>query len=125
MHLGGLNDNMIHYMKLNNVPYCKIEDGSKTIEIRLYDEKRALIKIGDTIVFTHINDKSRTLTVNVVALHKYSSFREMYTNIPFSKFGLNDYSLDDMLDMTYEIYSKEKETKHSVLGIEIQLNEVK
>ena len=36
-------------MKLNKEPFNKIEKGTKTIELRLYDEKRSLVKENDII----------------------------------------------------------------------------
>ena len=36
---------MIHKMKLNENPFERIKNGTKTVECRLYDDKR--IKIGD------------------------------------------------------------------------------
>jgi len=38
-------------MKLVSSAFRKIADGSKTIELRLNDEKRQRIKAQDTIVF--------------------------------------------------------------------------
>ena len=38
---------MIYEMKLRNSPFTKIKNGNKTIELRLYDEKRK--KINSTI----------------------------------------------------------------------------
>ena len=42
---------MIHEMKLQPEYYNYILNGTKRIEIRLFDEKRQQIKIGDTIKF--------------------------------------------------------------------------
>ena len=44
---------MNHNMKLNPDPFTAIETGKKNIELRLNDEKRQQIKIGDTITFTN------------------------------------------------------------------------
>lgn len=44
---------MIHKMKLHNKPFNLIKEGSKIIELRLYDEKRAKVKIDDIIEFTN------------------------------------------------------------------------
>ena len=41
-------------MKLKNEPFVSIKNGLKTIEMRLFDEKRKQIKVGDTIEFTNI-----------------------------------------------------------------------
>ena len=46
---------MKHEMKLNNEPFIKIKNGTKTVELRLNDEKRKLLNVGDVICFTNIN----------------------------------------------------------------------
>ncbi|MBQ8659733.1 MAG: hypothetical protein IJ475_02730 [Bacilli bacterium] len=46
---------MVHEMRLHNEPFLLVKGGTKTIEMRLNDEKRRLIKEGDYIDF-----KSRT-----------------------------------------------------------------
>lgn len=43
---------MKHCMKLNDNPFAAIEKGEKTIELRLYDEKRKKINVGDEIEFS-------------------------------------------------------------------------
>lgn len=40
---------MKHNMNLNNRPFESIKEGTKTIELRLNDEKRSLLKVGDEI----------------------------------------------------------------------------
>ena len=40
---------MLHKMKLQESPFERIKNGTKTVEFRLYDEKRSKIKIGDQI----------------------------------------------------------------------------
>ena len=35
---------MLHEMKLQNGPFNSIKNGKKTIELRLYDEKRQKVK---------------------------------------------------------------------------------
>ena len=44
---------MTHQMKLNDAPFEMIEQRMKTIELRLWDEKRRSIAIGDKIAFIH------------------------------------------------------------------------
>ena len=53
---------MIHELRLHNGPFEKIKNGTKTIEIRLYEEKRKLIRENDIIEFTNrsTNEKIRT-----------------------------------------------------------------
>lgn len=42
---------MRHTMKLKEDPFERMKNGTKTIEFRLYDEKRRKIKVGDEIEF--------------------------------------------------------------------------
>ena len=45
---------MKHEMKLNDSPFNKIKNGTKTMELRLYDEKRRRLREKDYIEFTNI-----------------------------------------------------------------------
>ena len=64
---------MIHYMNLVPSAFEKISDGSKTIELRLNDEKRQRINAGDTVVF-NCNENSDIITARVKQLHKFADF---------------------------------------------------
>lgn len=113
---------MTHQMNLHAAPFDMIARGSKTIELRLYDEKRRRIKVGDEIVFTHSNDATRTLRCRVIALHVFASFKELYNTLPLLNCGYTEADIataspDDM--SLY--YTKEQQAADGVVGIEIQL----
>ena len=62
---------MKHTMKLRPNPFRMILCGEKTYELRLYDEKRQCIKIGDKIVF--VNTKTdEPLVVSVKSTVSYT-----------------------------------------------------
>ncbi len=110
---------MTHNMKLWRDAFGNIADGSKTIELRLNDEKRQKINIGDTIVFncTKNND---IITAKVKALHKFADFKELYEHLPLDKCG---YSKEELGTAHYtdmeQYYSKEEIAKYGALGIEL------
>ena len=56
---------MKHFMKLDPQPFESIKSGEKTIELRLFDEKRQLINVGDTIVFTDTQNESNVIYTRV------------------------------------------------------------
>ena len=70
---------MKHKMNLWNDSFKAIKDGWKTIEMRLNDEKRSKIEIGDEIEFTNIKT-NETLICKVTNLFKYNNFDELYNN---------------------------------------------
>lgn len=112
---------MEHAMKLNSEPFNKIKSGIKTIELRLYDEKRRQISIGDTIVFTNTLDKT-AIRVRVKAVHVFKSFCELYDALPLLKCGYTatDINQASPIDME-KYYSKEQQNQFGVVGIEISL----
>lgn len=48
---------MQHKMRLAQIPFEAIRTGNKTIEMRLYDEKRSAINVGDEIEFENIDTR--------------------------------------------------------------------
>ena len=72
---------MKHEMKLALEPFDMIADGRKTIELRLYDDKRKKIKLGDEIQFICIEPSHNTLNATVIGLHRYNSFLDTTMNL--------------------------------------------
>jgi len=110
---------MIHQMKLANSPFNTIKAGTKIIEMRLYDEKRREVKIGDTIQFTN-RDTAEVLLVEVLALHIFNSFEEMYNAFDKISLGYAENEVANPSDMG-QFYSDEDIKKYKVVGIEIKL----
>lgn len=111
---------MIHNMKLYQSPFNKIANGSKKIELRINDEKRQKISVGDIIEFHNYNDESNAIKVRVKALHKYPDFYQLYKHFDKVAMGYNENETASPADME-EYYSKENINKYGALGIEIEL----
>lgn len=111
---------MLHTMKLKQEPFEKIRNGTKTIELRLYDEKRQKVRTGDFIEFSLIGSSEKKLLTKVIALHCFESFQELIKTVPQEKYG---YSSDETVspDFMNEYYSLEEQAEFGVVGIEIEL----
>ena len=89
---------MVHKMNLWDESFQKIKDKSKTIEMRLCDEKRSLISIGDIIEFT--NTKTNEILVCIVVnLYKYENFDELYKHHNKIAIGYSKYEAANPSDM--------------------------
>ena len=108
----------MHEMKLNNGPFESIKNGTKTIELRLNDEKRQLLKVNDKIEFTN-RETGEKLLVEVIKLHHYDSFTELYKHFDKVSMGYKENEEANPKDME-EYYTKEEQDKYGVLGIEIK-----
>lgn len=111
---------MLHHMKLKPDPFHKIRSGEKTIELRLNDVKRQRIQPGDQIEFLNLEDKLQKLRVRVVALHHFSSFKELYRMLPLSACGYGPGDRADPKDME-QYYTPEEQARYGVVGIEVAL----
>lgn len=115
---------MTHILNLNPQPFAMIAEGRKTIELRLWDEKRSQIQVGDTLVFTHSDDSTQTLTAKVTALHRFPDFAALYAALPLDKCGYlpEEMATASPADMNV-YYSAERQAQYGVVGIEITLIE--
>lgn len=109
-------------MKINPNPYQMIKEGRKTIELRLYDEKRRTISDGDIIRFQNIENPKEELRAQVVELYRFDSFKDLYDNLPLLECG---YTEDNVKDASPEdmnkYYTCEEQAKYGVVGIRIRV----
>lgn len=110
---------VVHKMKLNSAAFEMIKSGEKTIELRLFDEKRQQVKVGDKILFTNIAN-GETLNTTVVKLHRFNTFNELYKSLPLLKCGYTSENVDKATPSDMEqYYSVEEQRKYGVVGIEL------
>ena len=107
---------MIHKMKLQESPFERIKNGTKTVEFRLYDEKRSKIKIGDQIEFAKLPDLQETILVDVLDLYREDTFENL-----FKKLFTDEDEIKRKTTSMYQYYSPEEEQQYGVLGIKISL----
>lgn len=110
-----------HELKLQPKFFDYIKTGTKRIEIRLYDEKRQKINIGDTIKFLREPTLSESLNARVIGLLRYENFNQLFNDFDISILADNSITKDDLLITLQEFYSKEKQDAYGVLGIRIEL----
>lgn len=112
---------MTHEMKLQPEYFNFILNGTKRIEIRLNDEKRQNIKLGDKIKFLKEPDLTETFEAKVVGLLRYNSFEEMFKDYDISILSDKSMTKEELISVLEQFYTKEKQEKYGVLGIRIEL----
>lgn len=109
----------VHRMMLQPAPFALVKAGKKTVELRLNDEKRRAIKVGDCIEFTETASKEK-LRVSVEKLYPFASFEELYKAIRPEVCGYEKGEPASPHDMD-AYYSPEAQEKYGVLGIEVKM----
>ena len=115
-----LGGRAVHVMRLAKIPYESMKRGEKTVEVRLNDEKRQAVKVGDVIVFECKEGVADAIAAQVVALHHFDRFAELFASVLLSKTGCTGMTAKEAAESLYRYYTKEQEERYGVLGIEIK-----
>ena len=108
-------------MKLQKKPFEMIKNGKKIYELRLFDEKRKIIKVGDEIEF-YCEEINQKLTVRVLEVLTFKSFEELYASLSPLEIGYTEQTSKTASpeDMLY-YYSKEEQERFGVVAIKIKV----
>jgi len=115
---------MLFTMRLEEAPFEQIRSGKKTVELRLYDEKRRRLSVLDRIVFSKLPDEVDKITVVVDGIYRYASFEDLFYDIPPADCGFDEGVTPEQaaLEM-HRYYSEEDERRFGVVGIGIELKD--
>lgn len=111
---------MVHEMRLNEKPFYDIKSGAKKIELRLYDEKRKLINLNDTIIFYKRPDEIEQIKAKVIGILRYNTFEELFKDIDYNLSGQAK-NVKEILENIHKIYSIDEELKYGIIAIRLEL----
>ena len=109
-----------HSMKLKRAFFDKIVRGSKTVEMRLFDEKRKRIKAGDVITFTADDDSGDTVDAKVLGIHVYPSFETLTDDFDTRSLGFERRKADFVCEYMKRFYDDDSVRREGVAAIRIQ-----
>jgi ASC-1-like (ASCH) protein len=107
-------DYKVHEMRLHPTPFEMIRSGRKMVEVRLNDEKRQVMQVGDRIEFTLRPELTEKFQAEIIGLDTFMSFKDAYAAYPPEEYGGGN---KDEWELMYKYYSPEDEAKYGVLGI--------
>lgn len=116
------NPLMKHDMRLDEEPFVAIKSGKQTIEVRLFDDKRSLLNVGDRITFFKRPDEVESFEVSVIGLSIFNSFEDLFKAIDKEKFGYEeDDTLEYQIECMRKFYSVDEEAECGVVGIHLKI----
>lgn len=95
-----------------------IKNGTKRIELRLNDEKRQQLQLGDVIEFS---DGNSSLKAEIIGLLRYRTFEDLFEDFDASILTDSSMTKPEILEALEEFYTPEKQVKYGVLGIRIKI----
>lgn len=111
---------MKHILKLQPKYFECVKNGTKIIELRLLDEKRRKINVGDEIEFLKEPEHEEKVLTRVKGLLLYSSFEDIIEDYPISYFSDNETKKEELIEVLNKFYTREEQDKLGVIGIRIE-----
>ncbi len=109
----------IHDMRLADQAFQKIKSGSKSLELRVGDDKRRAVARGHLIRF-HDMDRSQSILVEVLEVLEYEDFFQLYLDLDPGQMGYGPQDQPDPRHM-YAIYPPALIEEKGALAFRIRL----
>lgn len=97
-----------------------VSEGVKDVEVRLNDEKRRQLKVGDKLIFISRGNYTDQITATVKKLVYFKDFIEVTKAYEMKRIYLEDTTLEEYLELMNKFYSKEEQKKYGVVAIEFE-----
>ena len=113
---------MVHELKLYSKNFEMLKCGNKKREYRLYDDKRRLINVGDTIKFIRLPEKDEFLYVSVSNIEIFKDWYSCYAKYFDDDFKNRYENIQAVVDDTYNggYYTKEDSMKYGCCCITLE-----
>lgn len=112
----------MHELHLHPEVFDLIKSGSKNIEMRLNDEKRKNMKIGDVIRFTkRFTEPVETLDVKIKDRKEYNNFSELIDNYEMKQLYFENYTKEELLNELCRFYSIDEQNNNGVVAFEFEI----
>lgn len=117
---------MEHIMKLNGLDFERLKLGEKKREYRLYDDKRKLVRVSDTIKFLKLPNLDEEFIVDVDDIEIFDNWYDCYARYYEEDFKDRYESVDDVVEDTYSggYYTKEETEKNQCVIFSIRKHRI-
>ena len=117
---------MEHIMKLYVENFDEVKSGIKKREYRLNDEKRKLVKVGDTIKFVRLPNMDEEYVVDVIGIETFDNWYDCYFKYYDEDFKDLYDSVEAVVQDTYDggYYTKEESDKYGAIVFTIKKHEM-
>ena len=92
----------------------------KNVEVRVNDEKRRKLKIGDKIVFLKRPDEKEKIEAIIENLTYYTDFNELVKDYTIEEIYIEGYTKEEFLNLLKRFYSDEEINKYGTVAIKFK-----
>lgn len=111
----------MNIMKLNPKYFEFMKYGTKKVEVRLNDEKRKNIKIGEIIEFKKEPNFEENIFTKIINLKYYSNFEKLVENYKIEELANKSVDKLEFINDLNKFYTVEQQKQYGVVAIEVEL----
>lgn len=111
----------MYIMKVRPEYFEKIKSGKKIYEIRLLDDKRKMLKVGDTVLLKKEPDLFDGIVIRITEIKYFNTFLEMAQRLSIKDIGFEGKTAKEVNDLYHEIYAIEDEVKYGVVALKMEV----
>lgn len=108
---------------LNNDIFKIVKSGTKHIEVRLNDDKRKKLKVGDDLVFLNQSNEDKKINAIIKGLKYFSSFEDLVDYYRIDEIYKEDSSKEEFLKIINKFYSNDEVKKYGIVAIDFEKRE--
>ena len=97
-----------------------VRSQTKNVEVRVNDEKRRKLKIGDKIVFLKRPDEKEKIEAIIENLTYYTDFNELVKDYTIEEIYIEGYTKEEFLNLLKRFYSDEEINKYGTVAIKFK-----
>ena len=97
--------------------YSLVDKGIKDVEVRVNDEKRRKLNIGDNVIFINRGNENETLTTTILSLDYYDNFEELVRHYDIERMYTKDITKEDFVKLLERFYTKEEQEEYGVVAL--------
>ena len=94
-----------------------VKNGKNDIEVRINDEKRRKLNVGDTLIFLKRPNDDEEIRAKVVSLEYYDYFHNLVDNYDMERIYLKEYTKEQYLEEMKKFYTLEEQRDNGVVAI--------
>ena len=94
-----------------------VKNGTKTVEVRVNDEKRRKLKVKDKITFLKRPDEIEKIDAVIENLTYYKNFEELVKDYKIEELYLSNFTKKEFLDLLKRFYRDDEINKYGVVAI--------
>ena len=97
-----------------------VKNGTKTVEVRVNDEKRRKLKVGDIISFLKLPDNDEKIDAIVEELAYYKDFVSLVNHYSMEELYSSLYSKEDFINLLMSFYKEEEIQEYGTVAIKFK-----